>query len=141
MSQRLDEFVADLDSIDDRELRAEYLLETGSRFSPVPESVAKRPYPPEAKVPACESEVFAFATKNSDETYKLYFAVENPQGVSAKSLAVILDESLSGKTRDEILAVSESLVTRIFGTGISMGKGEGLMGMIRMAKALVKGKE
>jgi hypothetical protein len=37
-----------------------------------------------------------WALKKPDDTLKLYFAVENPSGVSAKALAAILDKTLSG---------------------------------------------
>jgi hypothetical protein len=37
-----------------------------------------------------------------------------------------------------MLAVDEGIIPRIFGATISMGKGEGLMGMIRKMKQLAE---
>ena len=138
MTSTLTQFLEDLSSLTNREDRIEYLLEIGSRFTPVPESIAIRPFADSHRVPACESEAYAWALKNSDNTWKLHFAVENPQGVSAMALGVILDESLSGKTSEEIAKVSESIVSDIFGSSISMGKGEGLRGMLRLVKFLTR---
>jgi len=98
--------------------------------------VARRPFPEANRTPACESEAYCFVTPNPDGTVQLYFAVENPQGISAKALAVILDENLSGKTVDEVQRVSEDIVYDIFGRTISMGKGQGLMGMVQLVKFL-----
>ena len=49
-----------------------------------------------APYPQCESDAYVWALKKPDDTLKLYFAVENPSGVSAKALAAILDKTLSG---------------------------------------------
>jgi sulfur transfer protein SufE len=71
-----------------------------------------------------------------DGNLKLYFAVENPSGVSAKALATILDRTLSGLPPSEIAGVSTDIVERIFRQNISMGKGIGLMSMVQAVKAL-----
>lgn len=113
----------------DRDERMEFLIDLASRFKEVPKEIAERPFPKENKVPACESDVYVWL-KNG----KLYFAVENPQGISAKALAVILDENFSHT--NQIKEIPESLVDTIFGSTISMGKGEGLRGMVRLAKGL-----
>ena len=64
--------------------------------------------------------------------------MENPQGISAKSLAVILDEGLSGQPLDQVAAVPQDLVYRVFGRELSMGKSMGLMGMVSMVTALAR---
>jgi sulfur transfer protein SufE len=69
---------------------------------------------------------------------KLYFAVENPSGVSAKALAAILDRTLSGLTPEEIGRIDTSIVERIFRQNISMGKGMGLMSMVEAVRALAR---
>jgi len=63
---------------------------------------------------------------------KLWFAVENPQGISAKAWAAILDETLSGQPLDEVARVPQDIIFRIFGRDISMGKGQGLIGMLEL---------
>ena len=133
----IESLLEELRAIDDRELRFDLLIEFADRFVEVPSTIATRPFAEENKAPACESEAYVWALKNTDSTVKLYFAVENPQGISAKALAVILDETLSGRTAEEVKKINESIVYDIFGKSISMGKGQGLMGMIRLAKFLV----
>ncbi|MCB0344439.1 MAG: SufE family protein [Bdellovibrionales bacterium] len=128
----IDEFKA----IDDANMRGELLIEFADKFIDVPETIAKRPFPKTHLVPGCESEAYIWCTKLDDGGLKFHFAVENPHGVSAKSLAVILDEGLSGHNADEILGLSEELVYEIFGRNISMGKGQGLMGMVAMVRGL-----
>jgi cysteine desulfuration protein SufE len=73
-----------------------------------------------------------WATDNPDGTLKLHFAVENPQGVSAKAWAAILDETLSGRTPEQILTTDPELLFDIFGRDVSMGKGQGLLGMLEL---------
>lgn len=135
--QKLLQALDDFRSLGDRELQSELLIEYAERFEQVPETVAQRPFANEHRVPACESEAYVWA-KRSGEGVQFYFAVENPQGISAKALAVILNETISGAGVEEILSISEDLVYDLFGRNISMGKGQGLMGMVRMVKALAK---
>ena len=75
-----------------------------------------------------------FATDNPDGTLKFHFAVENPQGVSAKAWAAMLDETLSGAPLDEVLAVPGEAVFDAFGHEVSMGKGLGLIGMLELVR-------
>lgn len=79
-----------------------------------------------------------FSEPAGDSGVKFHFAVENPQGISAKAMAVILDETLSGEDPDTIATVPADIVYQIFGKELSMGKGQGLMGMIELAKVLAK---
>lgn len=134
MPEKLQQLLDELRAIDDRDLRFDLLIEFADRFVEVPESVAQRPFPEEHKAPACESEAYGWVIKNTDGSAKLHFAVENPQGISAKALAVILDETLSGSKPEEIQKITEELVYDIFGRSISMGKGQGLMGMVKIVK-------
>ena len=138
---KLQQFLAEFRSIDDQEMRFEYLIELADRFSSVGSHIAARPFSAEHRVPGCESEAYIWAEpidiEHSDpRSLKFHIAVENPQGVSAKALAVILDENLSGRPLAEILAADPALVYTIFGQGLTMGKGQGLMGMIQMIRAL-----
>jgi sulfur transfer protein SufE len=118
--------------------RNEMLIDYSDRFSEVPEHIAKRPFPEENRVQRCESEAYVFAEPTDNNRLNLYFAVENPQGVSARALSAILQETLSGKPIDDILSVPSDLVTRLFGRNISMGKGEGLLGIVSLIKYFAK---
>ena len=129
----LAELVADLDHAD-RSLRADMLVEYADRFTEVPPLVAPRPYPDRNRAPRCESEAYVFATDLEDGTLKFWFAVENPQGISAKAWASILDESLSGQPLDVVARVPQDVIFRIFGRGLSMGKGQGLIGMLDLVQ-------
>jgi len=51
---------------------------------------------------------------------------------------VILDEALSGAPLDQVTAVTPDIVLKIFGNEISMGKGQGLMEMVRAVQQHAK---
>jgi len=114
------------------------LLSYAEQFEEVPASIATRPFPKNHLVPQCESEAYVWAIKQPDGTLKLYFAVENPAGVSAKALARILDRSLSGLTPAEIATITPDIVEQIFRQNISMGKGLGLMSMVQAVRTLAQ---
>ena len=114
----------------DRSERAELLIEAADRFQEVPPRIAVRPFPEANHVQRCESEAYVWAEDQPDGTLKYWFAVENPQGLSAKAWAVILDETLSGQPLDQVAQVSPDAIFTIYGKDLSMGKGQGLMGML-----------
>jgi cysteine desulfuration protein SufE len=118
--------------------RTNLLLDYADQFHEVPPVVAARPFGAEHRIPHCESDAYAWAIKQPGGTLKLYFAVENPSGVSAKALASILDRSLSGLTPGEIASVSPDIVEQIFRQNISMGKGLGLMSMVEAVRTLAR---
>ena len=118
--------------------RIQLLIDLAGRFQGVPEEMAERPYPEERKVPGCESEVYLWAEPLADGTLKLRFAVENPQGISAKAMAVVLDETLSGAPLEAVTRVPRDLPYRLFGQELSMGKSMGLTGMVAMVQATAK---
>jgi cysteine desulfuration protein SufE len=118
--------------------RTSMLLSYSDQFQEVPREVAVRPFDRSHQVPQCESDAYAWAMKQPDGTLKLWFAVENPSGVSARALAAILDKTLSGLTPDEIAQVDSELVEKLFRQNISMGKGMGLMSMVEAVRALAK---
>lgn len=134
--ESLAQMVEDFEAITDRSERAEYLIEIADRFtaSRVPPSIASQPYDESRRVPACESEAFVWAVENADGTLKYYFDVLNPQGLSAKAIGVILDETCSGQPLEQVAALESSIVFSLFGREISMGKGQGLMGIINMVQ-------
>ncbi len=125
LNDLLDEF-----SFLERGERVDYLIEYADQFVNVPERVATRPYPEERRVKRCESQAYVWAEDNDGGTQKYWFAVENPQGISAKSFCAILDDTVSGASLDEVLRIPGDVVFDIFGKEISMGKGEGLLGIL-----------
>ena len=125
--------VADFELVD-RAMRSEMLIEYADQFTEVPAEVASRPFPEANRAPRCESEAFVFATDRPDGTIKLWFAVENPQGLSAKAWGAILEETLSGQPLEQVARVPQDVIFRIFGRDLSMGKGQGLVGMLEFVQ-------
>ncbi len=136
--EKLQDILDTLALMPDRMDRIEALISLSDRFRPVPEEIATRPYPEEHRVKACESEAYVWAVPKDDGTLKFHFGVENPQGVSAMSLAVILEEGLSGAPVEQVVNLSSDLVYDIFGRELSMGKSMGLMGMVTAVSSLAK---
>src|SRR5262249_60434942 len=91
-----------------------------------------------ARAPRGESEAYVFVTDRADGSVDLWFAVENPQGLSAMAWAVILRETLSGQPLEQVAVVPQDTIFRIFGRDISMGKGQGLVGMLEVVQHEVR---
>lgn len=137
---RLNQFLEDLESITDIESRSDFLIETASRYQPLSESIAPRPYPNKNQIPGCESKVYLFPTQLAQGRVKLNFAVENPHGISAKAMGVILDECLSGAAPEEFAQLDVEILTKIFGSALTMGKDQGLKNLILACKQAAVGK-
>lgn len=135
---RVAELIEDLKLIEDRQDRLMTLIDFADRFEEVPKEVAERPFSETNHVQRCESDAYVFTTPHPDGGVKFHFAVENPQGISAKAMAVILDETISGESPGAVAQVPTDLVYKVFGKELSMGKGQGLMGMIELCKILAK---
>ena len=127
LPSKLAEFLENLAMFPDRSDRIEALI-----------SVAERPFDEQNRVQGCESEVFVWVTKDAGGKAKVWFAVENPQGISARALAVILSDALNGEELAMIERVPEDVVYTIFGRELSMGKSLGLTNTVRMVKTLAK---
>ncbi|MFQ5380651.1 MAG: SufE family protein [Dehalococcoidia bacterium] len=121
-----------------RDERIALLLEYADRFEEVPERVQRRPFPESHHVPRCESEAYVWAEDLEGGGLKFHFAVENPQGISARAWSVILDETLSGRPLEEVAGIPADAVFDVFGRDISMGKGQGLMGITDMVTAFAR---
>ncbi|MEM7480749.1 MAG: SufE family protein [Acidobacteriota bacterium] len=128
----------DLFSMMERADRIQVLIDTAERFRSVSAEVAEKPYGEEHRVPACESEAFVWAVRQPDNTLKFHFAVENPQGISAMAMAVILDDTLSGAPLEQVARVPGDIIYGLFGRELSMGKSMGLMGMVSMVQNFAK---
>lgn len=138
LPERLERLISQLELLE-RDDRMQMLIEIAKAYPHVPESVAQRPYPVEHRVPGCESEAYVWAEPQANGGLKYYFAVENPQGISAMALSAILGKTLSGLTSEQIVDVPPDIIYRIFGRELSMGKSLGLMGIVTMVKAAARG--
>ncbi|MGD9899347.1 MAG: SufE family protein [Calditrichaceae bacterium] len=136
--EKLAELIENLSLVDDLTDRAEFLISYADQYREVPPEIAKRPFPERNKIPYCESDAFVWSILQDDGTVKLYFAVENPSGISAKALAAILEKTLSGLTASEVAEIPDEIVYKIFRQNISMGKGMGLMAMVQAVRALAR---
>ena len=135
--EKLEQLIETFEMFDPAD-RTSMLLSYADQFKEVPPTVAMRPFPESHHVPQCESDAYIWAVKRPDGNLQLYFAVENPSGVSAKALASILDKTLSGLPPAQIANVNCDIVERIFRQNISMGKGMGLMSMVQAMQALAR---
>jgi len=136
--EKLTDTLETLEMVPDRGERIQLLIDIAGRFEEVPPRLARRPFAKEHQVPACESEAYVFTEPRPDGTLDFHFAVENPQGISAKAMAVILGDSLSGTPPEQVAEVSQDIVYQVFGRELSMGKSMGLMSMVGMVAALAK---
>ncbi len=132
--QKLQSLLDLLRLTEDRSQRIELLIDMAERFRGVPPEIATRPYPADRLVPNCESEAYFWVLEGPEGGQRFHFAVENPQGISAKAMAVILEDTLSGASPEEVLAVPGDLPYEIFGRELSMGKSMGLTGMLGMVQ-------
>lgn len=138
MPPALTDLLALFASIEDRYERYELLTEYADAFRPVPPEIATPPYPPEHRVPYCESQAYVWAQENGEHAFKFYFAVENPQGLSAKAMAVILDRTCSGAPAWQVVHLPDDLPQRLFGEELSMGRTLGLAEMVALVKAAAR---
>ena len=128
MPPKLQEILEEIDLYPDRADRIEMLIGIGEEFkNPSREEL---PRDDSCRVPGCESE--AFVTLGPDGNLRI--AIDNPQGISAMAMAQILIQGFVGATPEQIRAVPEEIVYRVFGRELSMGKSMGLTGMVGMAK-------
>lgn len=132
------ELLDDFSYIDNQEERTEMLIFYANQFKEVPKEIAKRPYSLKNLVPACESKAYVWSELNDEKKIKYYFAVENPQGISAKAMAAILDETLSGLNPQEIINIEPDIVFEFFGKKLSMGKTAGLTNLVAMVVSHAK---
>ena len=136
--EKLDELQETLDMFADPADRADLLIGFADKFTEVPAEIATRPWPKSHQVPQCESEAYVWVNLQPDRTLKLHFAVENPSGISAKALSVILDKVYSGQPAEDVLALDTEIVERVFRQNISMGKGLGLKSLVLAVQALTR---
>jgi cysteine desulfuration protein SufE len=130
--QKLKELLDLFSMLSSEQERIDFLINYSDKFKENPDQIAQ--LTEENNVPFCESGVYVWANEQPDKTLKFYFAVNNPQGISAKALTVILDQTVSGEKPETILNIPDDLVFKIFGQNLSMGKNMGLSGIVQMVK-------
>ncbi|OLS20322.1 MAG: hypothetical protein HeimC3_41150 [Candidatus Heimdallarchaeota archaeon LC_3] len=126
------------ESITERNERSEMLLYYADQFKEVPESIATKPFSENHKVPFCESQAYVWTENPKNDILTFYFAIENPQGISAKVIASILNKTVSGLTAKEIINISPDMVYSLFGHDLGMVRAEGLRGIVKMVKAMTQ---
>lgn len=126
----LQAYLDDFAFVGTREERVDFLIAIADEFSPVPASVARKPYDEANRVVGCESEAFVWALDRPDGAVDFYFDVLNPQGLSAMAMSAILDQSCSGAPLEQVAAIDGEVVFAFFGRDISMGKGRGLTELV-----------
>jgi len=138
--EKLQEVIDDFSFVSTRNDRIEYLISIADRFDEVkvPEEISTAPHPEENHVLYCESDAYVWAVDQPDGTQKYYFDVLNPQGLSAMAMSVILADALNGEPLENVAAVQNDIVFKVFGKEISMGKGQGLMGIVSMVTGAAK---
>ena len=133
MPARLRELLLDFEPLPRTE-RMEMLIDWADQFVEVDPAVATRPFPELNRAPRCESDAYVFATDRADGTVDFHFAVENPQGLSAKAWGAILADTASGVPLEEVAAIDPEAIYQIFGRDLSMGKGQGLIAMLELVQ-------
>ncbi len=119
----------------DRNDRYQLLIDFADRFKPVKEAIASRPYPENHRVPSCESQAFVFSEERPDGLLNFHFAVENPNGISAKAISAIMQDVASGASLDEILAIDPDIVFKFFNRDqLGIARSEGLRGIIKFVR-------
>lgn len=129
------------DLLPDRNERIDALISIAERFRDVPAEIAARPYPESHRVRECESQAYVWAQARDDGTLQFHIAVENPQGFTAKAMAVIMAETLSGASLDQIAEVPLDIADRIFGGELSIRKSLGLSALVERIKQLACNKQ
>lgn len=133
--EKLQDIIDVFEFTPDRNDRYQLLIDYADRFKPVQESIAKRPFPESHRVPSCESQAFVFAETRPDGLLNFHFAVENPNGISAKAISAIMQDVASGTPLDEILAIDPDVVFKFFNRDqLGMARSEGLRGIIKFVK-------
>ena len=133
--EKLQEIIEVFEFTPERTERYQLLIDFADKFRPVKEEIASRPFPESNRVPSCESQAYVFYEERPDGLLNFHFAVENPNGVSAKAISAIMQDVASGAPLDEILAIDPDIVFKFFNRDqLGMARSEGLRGIIKFVK-------
>ena len=127
----LEALIEDVEGLEQHE-RVAQLIAWADQFTEVPPEVAQRPFPDANYAPRCESGVWVFPVDSPDGTLDFYFAVASPYANAARAWAVILDRTCSRQPLEQVARVPVETIFRLFGPELSMGKGQGLAGMLEL---------
>lgn len=127
---KLQEYIDDFGFVTTRDERADFLISIADDFERVPDTIATKPYDEAHRVKGCESEAFVWAIDREDGTLDYHFDVLNPQGLSAMAMATILKHACDGTPLDQVAQIDAEVIFTFFGKDISMGKGQGLTGIV-----------
>ena len=130
---KLAETIENLSFFPDRAEKIQVLISIAERFRPISTDLVSPPYDEAHKVPACESEAYGWAWVEEGKL-RVEFAILNPQGISAMTMAVVLRDALNGEDPALAAGLTEDVVYSIFGRELSMGKSAGLMGMVSLVR-------
>lgn len=133
--EKLQVLIDALSEMEDRADRIEVLRSYAARLRPVPAEVATRPYPQSHLAPHCESQAYLWVS-GPRESPTIRCAVENPQGISAQALGVVMVETLEGQPASVLAQIPDELVYDLFGRELSIGKTMGLMGMVQCVRKM-----
>jgi len=135
--QKLKDIVDVLSSLPEHD-RIEMLLDFASKYKAVPEEIASPPYPEDNKAQMCESNAFVWSTLDSSNKINFHFAVENPQGLSARAFVVILQRNLNGESPQLIQNIPNEIITKIFSESLSIRKNIGLTNILQKVQQEAK---
>ena len=133
--EKLQDIIEVFEFTPDRNDRYQLLIDYADKFRPVQEHIATRPFPEDHRVPSCESQAYVFAEERSDGLLNFHFAVENPNGISAKAISAIMHDVASGAQLDEILAIEPEIIFKFFNRDqFGIARSEGLRGIIKFVR-------
>ena len=138
--EKLQQTLDDFSLITTRFDRQDYLIQLADQFADVKVTpqVAEPPYDNRHRVQECESDAYVWSTQRDDGTLQYSFDVLNPQGLSAMAMSVVLGEACNGAPLEQVAAIPGSVVLDLFGKNISMGKGQGLIGIVNMVTTMAR---
>ncbi|MFV2015315.1 MAG: SufE family protein [Candidatus Heimdallarchaeota archaeon] len=131
---KLKELIEEFKLIESRNDRMDMLIYYADEFMEVSDEIISRPYPEENRVPSCESGAFIFSELYHNGNIHFHFAVDNPQGISAKAMAVIVEKTISGESPEVVSKIREEIIYDFFGKNLSMGRNMGLTSMITVIR-------
>lgn len=135
--QKLKDIAETLLSLPEQD-RIEMLIDFASKYKVVPEEIAAPPYPEDHKALMCESNAYVWSTLDPSNKINFHFAVENPQGLSARAFVVILQLTLNGEPPALIRNIPDDIITKIFSESLSMRKNMGLTSILQKVREEAK---
>ncbi len=129
-----DELVETFELFDEWEDRYRFIIDLGRKLPPMEEGDKNET----TRVRGCQSNVWMVAHARSEGNQRVIDFLADSDAAIVKGLIAILRRVYSGRPADEILAFdAEGLFERLdFGQHLTMGRRNGLFGMVQRIKAL-----